>query len=388
MLPKRLINFALLFHEAVNKGLLLIGSTLLAIILANSQFSHLYNNFVEQDLAISLGKASFSLSIHGWVNDFLMAIFFLAVGMEIKREMMDGHLTTKEQRILPVVSACFGVIFPVLIYIAFNFNDNVAMQAWATPAATDIAFALGVFAILGRRLPVALRVFLTALAIIDDLIAVIIIALFYAGPLQLEYFPPIMLCCLLLYLFNRSRLISLAPYLLVGMFMWYFFFKSGIHSTISGVLLGAFIPLKISKDSYPLKRLEKILTPYVAYLILPLFAFSNSGVNLGNIHFETLFHPVVLGIVLGLFVGKTVGISCSVHILQKLRVISISQNISIRHFYFVSILCGIGFTMSLFIALIAFENNPIYFEFAKVGIILGSVLSVAVATITMKFFQF
>ena len=387
MLPRKLINFALLFHEAVNKGLLLIGGTIFAIILANSQFSHKYNDFIQQNLQISLGTKFFSLSVHEWVNDFLMSIFFLAVGMEIKREMIDGHLKTKEQRILPIVAACFGVIFPVLIYIAFNFRDDIAMKAWATPAATDIAFALGVFAIFGRRLPIALRVFLTALAIIDDLIAVIIIALFYSGPLQFQYFLPIALCCLLLYLFNRSKLVSLAPYLFVGIFMWYFFLKSGIHSTISGIVLGTFIPLKISDDNYPLKRFEKILVPYVGYLVLPLFAFSNSGINLSNIHLDTLFHPVVLGIVLGLFIGKTVGISCSVYALQRLKIIFLPQNVRMKHFYFVSMLCGIGFTMSLFIAMIAFENNPIYFELAKIGIIAGSMLSIVIAIMTMKLFK-
>ena len=387
MFSRRLINFALLFHEAVNKGLLLFSSAVFAIIIANTQFSDLYNNFIGQSLKISLGNKHFALSIHEWVNDFLMSIFFLAVGMEIKREIIDGHLKTKEQKILPVVSACFGVIFPVLIYIAFNFKDDIAMQAWATPAATDIAFALGVFAIFGKRLPTTLRVFLTALAIIDDLIAVIIIALFYSAPLKLEYFEGIMLCCLLLYLFNKAKLPSLGPYLFVGIFMWYFFFKSGIHSTIAGVLLGFFIPLKVSNDNYPLKRLERILTPHVQYLILPLFAFSNSGINLSGIHFGTLLHPIVLGIVFGLFVGKTIGISCSVHILQKLRIISMPQNVGMKHFYFVSLLCGIGFTMSLFIGLIAFENHPIYLEFAKVGIILGSILSTLVAIFTVKFLK-
>ncbi len=387
MLPKRLINFALLFHKAVGKGLLLFSGAILAMVMANTRFSHLYNHFIEQNLQISLSNKHFSLSIHGWISDFLMSIFFLAVGMEIKREMIDGRLATKEQKILPVVSACFGVVFPVLIYIAFNFKDDIAIQAWAIPAATDIAFALGVFAMLSKRLPVTLRVFLTALAIIDDLIAVIIIALFYSAPLQLAYFLPITFCCLLLYLFNRAKFFYLAPYLLVGIFMWYFFFKSGIHSTISGVVLGMFIPLKVSDDNYPLKRLEKILTPYVEYLILPLFAFSNSGINFGDIHFGVFLHPVVLGIVFGLFIGKTVGISCSVHILKKLKIISMPQNVQMKHFYYVSMLCGIGFTMSLFVALIAFENNPIYLEFAKIGIILGSMLSTVMVMVVMKLFK-
>jgi NhaA family Na+:H+ antiporter len=383
----KLIDFALLFHKAVSKGLLLFGGAIFALIIANSEFLDLYHNILAQDFAISLGGYRFSLSIHHWINDFLMSIFFLVVGMEIKREMLIGHLTTKEQRILPVVSAFFGVAFPVLIYIAFNFKDDIAMKAWATPAATDIAFALGVFAIFGKGLPVALRVFLTALAIIDDLIAVIIIALFYSGPLQLWYFAPIMLCCVCLYFFAKYKVASLIPYLLMGLLMWYFFFKSGIHSTIAGVLLGAFIPICASGNRYPLKTLEKTLVPYTEYLILPLFALSNSGINFGNVNFDSFFHPVVLGIVLGLFVGKTVGVSISIHILQKLKVISMPKNVKMKHFYYVSMLCGIGFTMSLFIALIAFENNPKYLELAKIGIIFGSILSVIMTPIMMKIFK-
>ena len=387
MLPQRLVNFALLFHQAVNKGILLFCCTILAIIVANSKFACLYHHFIEQNFQISLGSNSFSLSIHAWVNEFLMAIFFLVVGMEIKREMIDGHLRTKSQRILPIVAACFGVIFPVLIYISFNHRDEIAMQAWAIPAATDIAFALGVFAIFAKKLPVALRVFLTALAIIDDLIAVIIIALFYSGTLYLGYFIPITLCCVFLYLLNRAKISALKPYLIVGIFLWYFFFKSGIHSTISGVILGIFIPLKTSNNNFPLRRLEKTLAPYVEYLILPLFAFSNSGICFDSINLHSFYHPVVIGIVLGLFIGKAFGISLAVHILKALKIIILPENVQMKHYYYISVLCGIGFTMSLFIALIAFENNPIYLELAKIGIILGSLISTIMAIVLMKIFK-
>ncbi|WP_236869638.1 Na+/H+ antiporter NhaA [Candidatus Bandiella numerosa] len=387
MIPQRLVNFALLCHQAFSKGLLLFSCTVLAIIIANTKFASLYHRFIEQNFQISLGSSSFSLSIHAWINEFLMALFFLVVGMEIKREMIDGHLKSKSQRILPIVAACFGVIFPVLIYIAFNYHDEIAMQAWAIPAATDIAFALGVFAVFGRKLPLALRVFLTALAIIDDLIAVIIIALFYSGTLYLSYFIPITLCCLLLYLLNRAKISALEPYLIIGIFMWYFFFKSGIHSTISGVILGMFIPVKVSNNNFPLKRLEKVLAPYVEYLILPLFAFSNSGICFGSINLASLHHSVVMGIVLGLLVGKTFGISLAVHILKALKIIILPENVQMKHYYYISVLCGIGFTMSLFIALIAFENNLIYLELAKIGIILGSLISTIAVVVLMKIFK-
>jgi NhaA family Na+:H+ antiporter len=359
----------------------------LAIIIANSKFASLYHHFIEQNFQISLGQNSFSLSIHSWINEFLMAIFFLIVGMEIKREMVDGHLKSKSQRILPIVAACFGVILPVLIYIAFNHQDEIAMQAWAIPAATDIAFALGVFAVFAKKLPLTLRVFLTALAIIDDLIAVIVIALFYSGTLYLSYFIPIILCCVLLYLLNRAKISALVPYLIVGIFMWYFFLKSGIHSTIAGVILGIFIPLKISDNTSPLKRLEKTLAPYVEYLILPLFAFSNSGICFGSINLESLYHPVVIGIVLGLLIGKTFGISLAVHILKSLKIITLPDNVRMKHYYYISVLCGIGFTMSLFIGLIAFEHNAVYLELAKIGIILGSLISTIVAIALMKIFK-
>ena len=387
MIPQRLVNFAFLFHQAVNKGLLLFSCTVLAIIIANTKFASLYHHFLEQNFQISLGSNSFSLSIHAWINEFFMAFFFLVVGMEIKREMIDGHLKSKSQRILPIVAACFGVIFPILIYIAFNHHDEIAMQAWAIPAATDIAFALGVFAVFGRKLPLTLRVFLTALAIIDDLIAIIIIALFYSNTLYLGYFIPIALCCILLYLLNRAKVSALEPYLIIGIFMWYFFFKSGIHSTISGVILAMFIPLKVSNNDFPLKRLEKILIPYVEYLILPLFAFSNSGICFGSINLASLHHSVVMGIVLGLLVGKTFGISLAVHILKALKIIILPENVQMKHYYYISVLCGIGFTMSLFIALIAFENNSIYLELAKIGIIFGSLISTIVAIVLMKIFK-
>jgi NhaA family Na+:H+ antiporter len=384
----RLINFALFFHQAVNKGLLLFSAALFAILVANSDLAHIYHTFIEQYFSLSFGDKTFSLSVHSWVNEFLMAGFFLVVGMEIKREVIDGHLNTKAARLLPLVSACFGVVVPVLIYVAFNFKDRIAMLGWATPAATDIAFALGIFAVFGKNLPASLRVFLTALAIIDDLIAVIIITLFYSDPLQEVYFIPIIICCLFLYLLNKSNIRYLTPYLLIGVCMWYFFLKSGVHSTIAGVLLGMFIPLKVSDNRYPLKKFEKSLAPYVNYLILPLFAFSNSGIDFSHLNFtQSLLHPVTMGIMVGLLVGKSVGISFSVHLLKKLKIITLPKTIEMKHFYYISMLCGIGFTMSLFIALLAFKGEHEYLELAKIGIVFGSLISTIVAVTAMKIFK-
>ncbi len=384
MILPNVVNFGILLHKAVNKGLLLFGSTLMAILVANSSFTTLYSRFIEQNFQISFDHNSFSLSVYQWINEFLMSIFFLVVAMTIKREMIEGHLKSTSQRIFPIIAACFGVILPVVIYIAFNYKDAIAIRGWATPAATDVAFALGIFTIFGKSLPITLRVFITALAIIDDLIAVIIITLFYSGSLHFEYCIPIIICCILLYFLNQLKLSILAPYLIIGIFMWYCFFKSGIHSTISGVMLGIFIPLKISNHNLPLKKLKKILTPPVEYFILPLFAFSNSGIHLQLINFESFYHPVVLGIALGLFIGKTLGISFVVYILKNLKIISFTGHVPIKYYYYVSMLCGIGFTMSLFISSIAFANHLIYLDLAKVGIILGSLISTVLAIILMK----
>ena len=248
-------SFLVFFNAAVERGLLLFTSTLFAILIANSKFSNLYYSFIEKHFQLAFKDNYFSLTTHEWINQFLMSIFFLVVGMEIKRETINGHLKDKSQRILPIVAACFGVLLPVAIYTAFNYEDKVSMRTWAAPAATDIAFALAVFSVIGKRLPPTLKTFLTALAVIDDLIAVIIIALFYSGSLKLSYFIPIIICCIVLYLLNKLRIAILQPYLVIGLIMWYLFFKSGVHPTISGVVLGIFIPLQVSNHNSPLQSI-------------------------------------------------------------------------------------------------------------------------------------
>ena len=387
MIVKKFIDILFFLHSRVNKGALLFISAILAVIVSNSKFSYLYYSLIGQDLSLSLGSSTFSFSLHQWTNEFLMAIFFLVVGMEIKKEMVVGSLKSRSQRIVPIIAACFGVIFPILIYIFFNYQDKVAMKAWAIPAATDIAFALGVFTIFNKNIPPTLRLLLIAIAVIDDLIAIVIIAFFYTRALHLEYFIPIIVCCISLYLLNRVKVFSMAIYLIIGVFMWYCFLRSGIHSTISGVVLSIFIPLKISNDHFPVKKIEKLLLPYVEYLILPLFVFVNSGISLTLMNFNSLLHPVVLGIALGLFVGKAFGIFVPIYIFKALKIITLQDDIKVKHYGYISILCGIGYTMSLFVGLIAFEHNVLYLELAKTGIIAGSILSSIVVITLMKIFK-
>ena len=380
------IKLILLVHEAIDKGLLLFISTIIAILMANSKFVDLYYGFIEQSFEISLGKRSFILSVHEWINEFFMSIFFLLVSIDIKCEVIDGNLKNRSQRILPIISAFFGVIFPVLIYILFNYKDEFAMRAWAVPATTDIAFSLGAFMIFCKGLPSDLKTFLIALAIVDDLIAITIVALFYKSTLQLKYLFYIIICCVVLYIFNRKKVSSLQAYMITGTFLWYFFFKSGVHSTISGVILGFFVPLK-TVDNLSLKNLKRVLSLHINYFILPLFAFANSGISLSLVNMKSLCHPIVLGITFGLMVGKTIGISLTVYVLNFFKVVSFPRNVKIKHYYYVSILCGIGFTMSLFISLIAFSNDILYLELIKLGIVLGSVTSIIVVIVLIKIFK-
>ena len=386
MIRQKLTSFILLLHKVIDSNFLLLYGAIASIVVANSKFSILYHDFMKQNFQISFGNNFFSLSIQEIINELLMSIFFLVIGMEIKREITDGHLKTKSQRTLPILAACSGVIFPIIIYTIFNYQDKIAIKGWAIPAATDIAFALSVFIIFGKKLPITLRIFITALAIIDDVISMIIITAFYSGTIRLEYLVLIILCCVVLYIFNRLNVSSLEFYLVIGLISWYCFFKSGIHSTISGIILGIFIPFKSSEDHSPLKKLEKILTPYVQYFILPLFAFANSGISLTSVKLGSFCHPVILGIVFGLFIGKTLGISFAVYVLKFFHLISFSDNITMKQYCYAGMLCGIGFTMSLFISSIAFAHHFVYFELAKVGITFGSLISVILVIVLMKIF--
>ncbi|HWW63783.1 MAG TPA: Na+/H+ antiporter NhaA [Sphingomonadaceae bacterium] len=363
-------------------GLLLMVMAAAALVVANGPYAALY--FEAQH--IKLGP----LSLLHWINDALMALFFLIVGLEIKREMLDGQLSTWSRRLLPGVAACAGVAMPALIYSAFNAGHAEGMRGWAVPAATDIAFALGVLALLGPRVPTSLRVFLAAIAIIDDLIAVLIIALFYTESLALV---PLALAgagLLLLYLLNRRGVTALAPYLIVGVGVWWCVLLSGIHATLAGVALALTIPLRPSPGrpedaKSPLHRLEHGLHPWVAFLVVPLFGFANAGVSLSGFSAADALDAVPLGVALGLLLGKQTGIFGSVALLVRLGFADLPQNASWLQLYGVALLCGIGFTMSLFIAALAFGDGSHLNDAAKLGILGGSVLSALSGAVVLRF---
>lgn len=377
-------NFALLFNKAAEKGILLLIAGVLAVLCVNSDYAFLYHKILNSSLDFYFDRFYFHISIYHFINDFLMALFFFLVGLEIKRELIEGHLSTRQQRILPVVAACGGVLVPIIIYSLINYADSVKMYGWAIPCATDIAFALAIFAVFSRCLSPALRVFLAALAIIDDLIAVIIIALFYSN-LNLDYIPLILIALTILIVMNRLNLHSILLYSLMGVVIWFLFYQSGIHSTVGGVILGLAIPLKgwkkERKGLSPTKKLEKILVPLTSFFILPLFTFANAGLVINEV--ENIFEPVIIAILLGLFIGKQIGVFGSSWLLFKLKLCKIPENSSLWQFYVVSILCGIGFTMSLFIATLSFANYEISLNYAKIGIIFGSLVSVIYAFIIL-----
>ena len=315
-----------------------------------------------------------------WVNDGLMAIFFLLVGLELKREIIQGHLSSMKEAILPGVAAVGGMLGPALFYVAFNYGDPVAMRGWAIPAATDIAFALGVMALLGPRVPAALKVFLLSVAIFDDLGAIIIIALFYTSKLSIVSLYIAAVFTLILSLLNMRRVTSLTPYILIGVVLWVAVLKSGVHATLAGVLVAFFIPIGKDSDgddhSSPLHHLEHSLHPWVAFGVLPVFAFFNAGVSVLDLSVTDVFHPVPLGIAGGLLVGKQVGIFGACILAVKLKLASLPGNITWKQLYATGILCGIGFTMSLFIAGLAFEDGSSGFQgLDRLGILLGSFIS-------------
>ena len=386
-MSNRFINFYQLFDNAIIKGIVLCFAAVLAVVMSNGVFSDYYHAFLNNQISIAFNKSVLSLSFKEWINDLLMSVFFLSVGLEIKYEIIEGNLKTAKSRVAPIVGAVFGVVFPILIYLAFNHQDEIATKGWAIPAATDIAFSLAILSMIAKNCPASLRIFLTALAIIDDVIAVLVIAIFYTAKIDYFSLSVILGISFLLFILNKLKTdISLFVYLLIGVFLWYFFHSSGIHSTISGVILAAFIPLKSSKNSCsPLKTLEKNLNPYVNYLILPLFIFANLGIQMGNIS-SNFFSAVALGILFGLFVGKIFGISLAVYLLEKVKVISFQKGSMLADYIFISAFCGIGLTMSLFISLISFSENPLYLEMSKTGIISGSLVSVLIALL-IKFLK-
>jgi Na+:H+ antiporter, NhaA family len=354
-------------------GLVLMAVAVIALIVANSPFAEAYF----QTLHIYIG----GLSVLHWINDALMAVFFLLVGLEIKREVLTGELATWSQRALPGIAACGGVIVPALVYLLINLSSPASLKGWAIPAATDIAFALGVLALLGSRVPTSLKIFLTALAIIDDLAAVIIIALFYTAELNLVMLGAAFLGLLCLFMLNRLKVKAIWVFLLIGGVIWFFTLKSGIHATLAGVAVALFIPMKTHQtkghDDHhsPLVRLEHALHKPVAFLIVPIFGFANAGVALGNFTPEALLDPVPLGVALGLFLGKQVGVFTASALAIKLGLAKMPKDTSWMQLYGLAVLTGIGFTMSLFIGGLAFAGAPVLQDEVKIGVLLGSTLS-------------
>jgi NhaA family Na+:H+ antiporter len=360
----------------VLSGVILIIAALLAIYLKNSQLSSFYDQIIHSHLNFLVNQKTYDLSAHFIVNDFLMAVFFLVVGLEIKREILIGELSSFQNALLPAACALGGMIAPALVFYYFNFDNALNLSGWAIPTATDIAFSLGILALLGDRVPFSLKIFLTALAIIDDLLAVIVIAVFYTNTIKTDYLLFSSLVFLFLFLINKLNIKKLEYYLVPGLFLFYFVYKSGVHATIAGALLGTVIPLygKSKQSKSPLKKLEHFLHPCVSFLILPVFAFFNSGVELSGIDWNSILSPIVLGCALGLFIGKQAGVMFVAVILKSLNIVKLPLNSNWLSFYGVSVLTGIGFTMSLFIGNLAYSDLTLL-EQVKIGVIIGSILS-------------
>jgi len=368
--------FKSFFRLEAASGLILLISAIIALIVSNSSISSLYFETLDKYIFIGLNNFGLKLSVLHWINDVLMAIFFFFVTLEIKREFIQGELSNIKQAILPIIAAAGGMLFPALIYIYINFGNIETLNGWAIPSATDIAFSLGVLSLLGSRVPISLKVFLTALAIIDDLGAIVIIAFFYSGDLSILNLCMMLLSFVGLLVLNKFRVKIFLPYLVIGILLWHFTHESGIHATISGVLLACAIPhRKKEKDYSLLIKIEHFISPYVAFGIMPLFAFANAGVSLEGISFSSLLMPVPLGIVLGLFIGKQLGVFLFSYVSIKLGLAQMPSNSNWIELYGVGILTGIGFTMSLFVGNLAFIENTQYIEGVKLGVLSGSLLS-------------
>ena len=368
--------FKWFFRLEAASGLVLLISAIIALIVSNSDYSSLYFETIETYLFIGVNNFGIKMNVLHWINDALMAIFFFFVTLEIKREFLQGELSNQKQALLPIIAAVGGMLVPALFYIYVNFHTGDTLKGWAIPSATDIAFSLGVLSLLGSRVPISLKVFLTALAIIDDLGAIIIIAFFYSGDLNINYLSLMLLTFIGLLILNKLNIKRFIPYLILGLTLWFFTHESGIHATISGVLLATVIPhRKKEKDFSLLTKIEHTISPYVAFGIMPLFALANAGVSLDGMNLNSLLNPVPLGILLGLFLGKQIGVFLFSIISIKLKIAQMPTKSNWINFYGVGILTGIGFTMSLFIGNLAFADSSQYTDGVKIGVLAGSLLS-------------
>ena len=355
-------------------GIVLGAAAAVALILANSPFGSLYARFLDLPMAVQVGGFLLKKPLLLWINDGLMAVFFLLVGLEVKREVLEGGLSEPSRAVLPVLAAIGGMIVPAAIYVVLNWGDAQALRGWAIPTATDIAFALGVLSLLGPRVPPSLRIFLLAVAIIDDLGAILIIAIFYTGGVSWVALVLAGGGILALAVFNLTGVTQRAPYILGGIFLWVCVLKSGIHATLAGVVVGMAVPLRTMRAGSPLIRLEHDLHPWVAFGVLPAFAFANAGVTLAGITIAELVHPVELGVVFGLIVGKPLGVAASVWAATRFGLAKLPENAEWRQIYGLALLTGIGFTMSLFIGGLAFPAEG-YNVDIRIGVLIGSLFS-------------
>lgn len=366
-------------------GILLLGASVLALLIANSPLQDLYDQLLETPVAVRVGMLSIDKPLLLWVNDGLMAVFFFLIGLEIKREIMEGELSSFAQVILPGVGALGGMLVPAAIYAWMNWSDAAALDGWAIPVATDIAFALALLGVFGARVPTALKVFLLTLAIFDDLAAIAIIALFYSADLSAAALMVGAAALVLGAIMNRLGVTQLTGYILLGIVLWIALLKSGVHATLAGVLIAFCVPMRDAGGKSPLRSLEHDLHGPVAFAILPVFAFANAGLSLQTMALADLVHPVTLGVTLGLLLGKPAGILAFVALAVLLRVADLPRGVNWKHIFGVACACGIGFTMSLFIAGLAFEHGGgDYFVGDRLGILLGSVLSAVIAYLVLQ----
>ena len=370
------------FRLEASGGILLIGAAALALLCANSPLEEFYDGFRELPVAIVFGELQIAKPLLLWINDGLMAIFFLLVALEIKREALSGQLSSRDQLALPLLCAVAGVAVPAAIFVGFNRGEATAMQGWAVPAATDIAFALGILSLLGSRVPVGMKLLLSTIAVVDDLAAILIIALFYSGGLSVAALAWAGAAIALMYLLNRRGVTALTPYLLLGAFVWVCVLKSGVHATLAGVITGLMIPHYDRRDAIddatqhsPLETLEHALHPWVAYLILPVFAFANAGLALGEFEAEDILEPVPLGIAAGLVLGKPLGVVGAAVLARATGKVRYPEGMDFRSMVGLGLLCGIGFTMSLFIASLAYADDGDVFQFSVLGVLCASVVA-------------
>jgi len=369
----------------VSAGLTLMAAAVLALIANNTGLDVFYGAFLSTPVVIQIGAFDISKPLLLWINDGLMAVFFFLVGLEIKREILEGELSSFDKAALPIFAAIGGMAMPALIYVWINWGDPTTLSGWAIPAATDIAFALGILALLGSRIPASLKIMLLAIAIIDDLGAIVIIAMFYTSDLSLSSLAVAAVGFTALMFLNRQGVKSITPYVLIGITIWVFVLKSGVHATLAGVMIALTIPIKGADNSAPspLRELEHDLHPWVAFLVLPLFAFANAGVSFQGLSMADLATPVPLGIALGLFFGKQLGVMGFIFLAVKSGVTKLPENVNWAQVYGVACLTGVGFTMSLFIGTLAFDSADLLNQ-VRLGVLLGSTLSAIVGYLVLR----